>query len=320
MTNANNLTRGATPDLPADLPAAQPASQPMASGANSEAGPHGVFSGLWIPLITPFRDQAVDHTALAQLVQHYCKTGVAGFVVCGSTGEAAALADAEQLSVLDTVLNTVAQTRPGLPVVMGLSGYNLAQTQAWVQTLSSHPVDGLLVPPPHYIRPSQAGLLRWFEVFADVSATPLIVYDIPQRTGVMIDIATLLKLAAHPNIKAVKDCGGDAAKTHALIADGRLAVLAGDDLQIFSTVALGGAGAIAASAHVHTEQFAEVILRLQLGTLKEARAVWMPLVPVIEAMFAEPNPASIKAALAREGWIANELRAPMMAAMMAGMS
>jgi dihydrodipicolinate synthase/N-acetylneuraminate lyase len=158
--------------------------------------PHGLFSGVWLPLITPFRGNAVDHTALARLVQHYCKT--------------------------------------------------------------------------------------------------------------------LLQLAGHPNIRAVKDCGQDAAKTHALVADGRLAVLAGDDLQLFSTVALGGAGAIAASAHVHTERFVAVIRLLQRGALNEARAAWMPLVPVIEAMFAEPNPASIKAALARDGWIANELRAPMM--------
>ena len=103
-------------------------------------------------------------------------------------------------------------------------------------------------------------------------------------------------------------------KTHALIADGRLAVLAGDDLQIFSTLALGGSGAIAASAHVHTARFVEVIRLLRCGALKEARVAWMPLVPVIESMFAEPNPASIKAALAQQGWIENELRAPMMMA------
>ena len=92
------------------------------------------------------------------------------------------------------------------------------------------------------------------------------------------------------------------------------AVLAGDDLQIFSTLALGGAGAIAASANVHTAPFVEVIRLLRCGALQEARAVWMPLVPVIESMFAEPNPASIKAALAQQGWIDNELRAPMMMA------
>ncbi len=279
----------------------------MTNATNSPS----LFSGLWLPLITPFRNDEVDHTALDPLVQRYCQTGIAGLIVCGSTGEAAALTDAEQLAVLETVLKTVAQSKPGLPVVMGLSDYNLAQTLAWVKVISNQPVAGLLVPPPHYIRPSQAGLLHWFEAIANASAVPLIVYDIPQRTGVVIATATLLKLAAHPNIKAVKDCGQDAAKTHALIADGRLAVLAGDDLQMFNTVALGGAGAIAASAHLHTEQSVKVIRLLQSGALHEARAVWMSLVPVIEAMFAEPNPASIKAALARDGWIANELRAPM---------
>ena len=305
MTNANATTGGATFDLPA---------------ASPTPAPHGPFSDLWLPLITPFRDNAVDHTALARLVEHYCKAGIAGFVACGSTGEAAALDETEQLAVLDSVLKAVQQIKPGLPVAIGLSGYNLVRTLAWVKVTSQYPVAGLLVPAPHYIRPSQAGLLHWFHAIADASAAPLIVYDIPRRTGVTIDLKTLLQLAEHPNIRAVKDCGQDPAKTHALIADGRLAVLAGDDLQIFSTVALGGAGAIAASAHMHTERFVEVIRLLRHGSLNEARAVWMPLVPVIEAMFAEPNPASIKAALAREGWIANELRAPMMAAMVAAMS
>lgn len=265
------------------------------------------FSGLWIPLITPFHDGAVDHPALARLIQHYGKTGVTGFVACGSTGEAAALDDAEQLAVVDTILTSSG----GQPVVMGMSGYNLVQTLAWLKILSSHPVAGLLVPAPHYIRPSQAGLLHWFGAIADASAVPLIVYDIPYRTGVTIERDTLLKLATHPNIRAIKDCGGDAAKTHALIADGRLQVLAGEDLQIFSTVALGGAGAIAASAHVQTERFVEVIRLLRTGALAPARAAWIPLVPAIEAMFAEPNPASIKAALAQQGWIENELREPM---------
>ena len=266
-----------------------------------------IFSGLWIPLVTPFRNGEVDHPALRRLVKHYCKTGVAGFVACGSTGEAAALDDGEQLAVLASVL----QASGGLPAVMGMSGYHMAQTLAWVKTLSAYPIAGLLVPAPHYIRPSQAGLLHWFQAIADAAHVPLVVYDVPYRTGVAITLETLLTLAGHPNISAIKDCGGDAAKTLALIADGRLNVLAGDDAQIFTTVALGGAGAIAASAHVCTRRFAEVIHLLQEEKLLEARATWTPLVPVIEAMFAEPNPASIKAALAQQGWLDNELRAPM---------
>ena len=285
------------------------------STADPTVAPTVNFTGLWLPLITPFRHGAVDHAALARLVARYSKAGVAGFVACGSTGEAAALDDDEQLAVLATVLKAAG----GLPVVMGLSGYNLAQTLAWTMQVSKEQVSklrvaGLLVPPPHYIRPSQEGLLHWFQAIADASSVPVIIYDIPARTGTVIACDTMLTLAQHPNIRAVKDCGGDAAKTQTLIADGRLQVLAGDDAQIFSTVALGGAGAIAASAHVQTVQFAEVIRLLRNGEFAAARTAWVLLAPVIEAMFAEPNPASIKATLALEGWIENELRAPMMRA------
>jgi 4-hydroxy-tetrahydrodipicolinate synthase len=266
-----------------------------------------MFTGLWLPLITPFRNGQIDHAALQRLVEHYASTGLAGFVACGSTGEAAALDEAEQISVLETILGAC----KGLPVVMGLSGYHLGQTQAWVRRLADFDLAGLLVPAPHYIRPPQAGLRDWFTTLADTAQVPLMIYDIPYRTGVQIETATLLQLATHPNIKAIKDCGGDAVKTQALITDGRLQVLAGDDAQIFTTVCLGGTGAIAASAHLHTQDFVAVISLLQQGKLLEARQRWATLPAHIAAMFAEPNPICIKAALAKEGWISNELRVPM---------
>ncbi len=268
------------------------------------------FSGLWIPLITPFKNGDVDHPALTKLVKHYASCGIAGFVACGSTGEAAALSEDEQLAVLKTILAGASQ----LPVIMGLSGYHLPQTLDWVRTLRQFAVAGLLVPAPHYIRPSQAGLLHWFTALADASASPLLIYDIPYRTGVHLYLETLLKLADHPNISGIKDCGGDAAKTLALIADGRLQVLAGEDAQTFTTVAQGGAGAIAASAHLNTQTFAQVIAQLRSDNLAKARELWKPLPQHISAMYAQPNPACIKAELARQGWICNELRAPMMAA------
>lgn len=276
---------------------------------NAQSIPNARFSGLWIPLITPFRKGAVDHEALGALVKRYMEDGVSGFVVCGSTGEAAALDEVEQLAALQTVLRVCGT----VPVVMGVSGYNLPKMIAWVQVLSSYKIAGLLVPAPPYIRPSQAGLIAWFTAIANATPLPLMIYDIPYRTGVVIDLASLLHLAAHPRIVAIKDCGGDAAKTRALIADGRLTVLAGDDAQIFTTLAQGGAGAIAASAHVHTAAFVKVIRCLQMGDLAQARHAWEPLLAVIDSMFAEPNPASIKAALAAQGSIENELRLPMMA-------
>ena len=273
--------------------------------------PAPVFSGLWIPLVTPFQDDsAVDHPALAALTARLRAEGVAGFVACGSTGEAAALDKDEQLAVLETVL----EAAQGVPVVIGLSGYHLGQVLAFVRALARCPLAGLLVPAPHYIRPSQEGLRHWFTAIADASSAPLIVYDIPYRTGATLAAETLLALAAHPRIQAVKDCGGDAAKTQALIADGRLAVLAGEDAQMFATLALGGTGAIAASAHWQAPRFVELIALLRAGDLPGARRVWQALQPWITACFAEPNPAPLKALLAREGAMLNVLRAPMTAA------
>lgn len=266
------------------------------------------FAGLWIPLVTPFDGGgAVGHAALATLTRRLAATGIAGFVVCGSTGEAAALDEDEQLAVLDTVI----EAAPDTPRMMGVSGYHLGKMLAWVDRLFSRPLAGLLVPAPHYIRPSQSGLIQWFETIAAASEAPVVVYDIPYRTGATLALDTLLTLAAHPRIRAIKDCGGDARKTQALIADGRVQVLAGEDAQIFSTVAQGGAGAIAASAHLQTERFVDVIEDIRQGRLAQARERWLPLLPLIDLLFAEPNPGPLKAALAHEGWIADELRLPM---------
>lgn len=277
----------------------------MQTASLSPAGP---FTGLWIPLVTPFADDgAVDHAALAALCRRLRGDGIAGFVACGSTGEAAALDGDEQLAVLDTVLAAAG----GLPVVMGLSGYHLPKLLAQLEAVARRPVAGLLVPAPSYIRPSQAGLLQWFTALADASPVPLVLYDIPYRTGTTIARETLLALATHPRIRAIKDCGGDGLKTQALIADGRLQVLAGEDAQLFTTMALGGTGAIAASAHGQTRSFATVVRLLAEGRLAEARTQWLPLLPWIEGVFAEPNPGPLKALLARQGAMGPRLRAPM---------
>ncbi|MCW7538025.1 4-hydroxy-tetrahydrodipicolinate synthase [Aquabacterium sp. A7-Y] len=271
------------------------------------------FRGLWVPLVTPFRKGAVDHQSLGALTRSLAQTGIAGFVICGSTGEPAALDEDEQLACL----NTVARHAGDRPLVMGVSGYHLDAVSERVRRLTALAASdvpslcGLLVPAPHYVRPSQDGLRLWFETLADASGLPLIVYDIPYRTGAVIARETLLALAAHANIHAVKDCGGDAGKTLALIRDGRLAVLSGEDLQMFNTLAQGGAGAIAASAHLHTDRFVALVNALEQGDLASARAVWRAVVPLIEGLFAEPNPAPIKALLARRGWMTPELRMPL---------
>lgn len=265
------------------------------------------FHGLWIPLVTPFRDGRVDHAALKALVARLRADRVDGFVACGSTGEAAALDEDEQLAVLETVLAAAGT----LPVAMGVSGYHLPQMLDRVRKLAAYPLAGLLVPAPPYVRPGQDGLVPWFSEIADAAAASVIVYDIPYRTGTTIARETLLALAAHPRIAAVKDCGGDLGKSLALIADGRLQVLAGGDLQLFSLLSQGAAGAITASAHVHTPSFVEVVRHLRADGVVEARTHWRRLVPLIEALFARPNPGPVKALLARSDAMSPELRSPM---------
>jgi len=268
------------------------------------------FSGIWPALVTPFIDFAVDLDGLRKLVTRFAHAGVAGLAVCATTGEAGTLSFAERLTVLDTVLGCA----PRLPVVMGVAGINPQVLHAELDAIRQRPVAGILVPPPYYVRPSQEAIVRFYADIAARAERPVIVYNIPYRTGVRIERATFDALARIHGIAAVKDCGGDVALTLALIADGRLDVLAGEDLQIFSTLCLGGAGAITASAHVRPDLFVGMAEAIEKGDLATARRVQYALQPTIEALFAEPSPAPAKAVLAALGLIRDEVRAPLLPA------
>ncbi|MBB5412247.1 4-hydroxy-tetrahydrodipicolinate synthase [Paraburkholderia sp. HC6.4b] len=274
------------------------------------------FSGIWIPLITPFADGAVDHAALRALVRRYAEAGVAGLVALGTTGEPATLDAAEQDAVLATILDaaqavSASPQRRALPVLVGVSGNHTASMRARIEQLNPLPIAGVLIAAPYYTRPSQDGIVAHFSALADASVHSVVLYDIPQRTGVRLDLDTLLTLAVHPRIQAIKDCAGSLDTTLALIRDGRLQVLAGNDLELFSTVCAGGSGAIAASAHWRPERFIALYRALTQGKLDEGRRIFHALVPQIQLAFAEPNPAPVKALLAARGWVRNELRLPM---------
>lgn len=265
------------------------------------------FQGIWVPVVTPFHDGAIDFIGLHRLVNHLLEQHVAGIMVCTTTGEAASLSRAEQLAVLDAVLQWV----PAHRVVMGLAGNNQGELLQFQGEVLKRPVAGLLVPAPSYIRPSQAGLEAFFRTVADASSAPIILYDIPYRTGVTFEQATLLNIVAHERIVAIKDCGGNLDTTLALLASGAVDVLCGEDIQIFNALCLGASGAIAASAHVRTAEFVALWQQVRDNQLAEARTTFLGLVPLINTMFMEPNPAPVKAALALEGLISDELRAPM---------
>jgi 4-hydroxy-tetrahydrodipicolinate synthase len=268
------------------------------------------FTGIWVPLVTPFRDGAIDFPALQILARHIVAGGVTGLVVCGTTGEPAALSDDEQLAVLDTVLESV----PDCPVAMGLSDNNVASALSRLAHMQTRPIAGVLVPAPYYIRPSQAGLLQYFRILAEAASVPIILYNIPYRTGAAMELDTIRALAQHERVVAIKDCGGDPALTMQLIADADLNVLAGEDAQIFSTLCLGGTGAIAASAHIRTDLFVRMAHLVQAGELAEARKIFYVLLPMIQTLFEEPNPGPLKAALEKMGLMRDELRAPMQTA------
>jgi len=269
--------------------------------------------GIWVPLVTPFTGPSadtVDHAGLARLVAALREGGIAGFVVCGSTGEAATLDEEEQRSVLETVLASA----HGLPVVMGVGGVATRAVREQLLHWAQWPLAGFLVSAPSYVKPAQAGIEAHFMSLADASPLPLLLYDVPGRTGVRIETATMLSLAGHPRIVGVKDCSGDPDHLQALLSDGRLAVYCGDDHRIFASLCLGAAGAVAASAHLHPRRFAEVQRLVDEGRLAHARAAWQTLWPLTTAAFAEPNPAPLKAALAPVHGLSDVLRAPMTAA------
>jgi len=195
--------------------------------------------------------------------------------------------------------------------VMGASGTTAAEVLRRADAAARHAPDAFMVTAPPYLRPSQDALRAFFTTIADALPAPLVVYDIPARTGVRLELDTLLALAAHPRIVALKDCGGRVAQTEALIADGRLQVLSGNDDEWFSTRCLGGTGAIAASAHACTGLFVAMDAALARGDLAAGRALWRRLKPLTAALFDEPSPAPLKALLAAWGECANELRAPL---------
>lgn len=265
------------------------------------------FSGIWVALVTPFNNNAVDLPAVKRLAQYLIASGVSGLVVCGTTGEAAALSKEEQLAVLDAVLDVV----PASQVVMGLSGNNMLDTLQMQQEIQLRDIAGVLIPAPYYIRPSQCGLVDYFTQLADASSVPVILYNIPQRTGIVMELQTIRKIARHPQVKAIKDCGGNPDTTMALIDDGEIDVMTGEDNLILTTLCLGGTGAISASAHIYPQRFVQLVQQVADGDLAAARANFYALLPMIHQMFSFPNPAPVKAALAQQGLIRNELRSPM---------
>lgn len=266
------------------------------------------FEGIWIPVVTPFRNGIVDLDAAQRLAVDFADSGMHGLVVCGTTGEAAALDEDEQTAMLCAVHEAVGSR---CPVVMGIGGSDTRAVVAKVARCNQYKAAGYLISAPSYVRPSQQGILLHFQAISAATDPPIILYNIPARTGVNIEQATIMALSVNPNFVAIKRCGGNLSKMTDIINNTLLRVLCGDDALIFATLCLGGHGAISAAAHIRPDLYVQIFDLVRAGKIEQARAVFNALLPLIRLLFTEPNPGPVKAALALQRRIREELRLPM---------
>lgn len=271
-------------------------------------------SGIWLPLITPFRDGALDIPSVHRLVAHYAAQPIDGLILAATTGEGMTL-DAQETErlVQETVVALAAAGRR-LPVYLGLSGSDTRHGVADLARTAPWPIDGYLIACPYYSRPSQEGLFRHFSALADGTDRPILIYNIPYRTGVNLGNETMLRLAERPNIVGVKDCCANAEQSFDLIRarPAGFSVLTGEDALFHTALTQGADGGILAAAHVGTGTYAKIAGLLRGGDYAEALAVWRAFVDLPRLLFTEPNPAPIKRWLWRAGLIDSpELRLPM---------
>jgi 4-hydroxy-tetrahydrodipicolinate synthase len=268
-----------------------------------------LFSGIWVPLVTPFRDGRIDLPATQRLTEHIKAGGVRGIVVGGTTGEANSLSKVEQRQLLHAVRQVCGSE---LGVIIGVAGNATAAVAQEVAEWSQESVDGLLICAPYYVRPSQAGIFSHFETIAGHSTKPIVLYNIPYRSGVNINPQTVADLAQIPQIVAIKESGsGNVDQLFDLIEHSNLQVLSGEDSMIFLTACMGGHGAIAAAAHLRPELFVRVWQLAADGKFVASRELFSTLMPMIRVLFSEPNPGPLKVALNALGLVGEEMRLPM---------
>lgn len=269
------------------------------------------ISGLWVPLVTPFRDGAVDYASYDRLVAHYIACGADGLFPLGTTGESPALEEDEIERLIEHTLDGAAGR---VPVFVGVGGNATHKVQKSLRRLSRLPFDGIVSVCPYYNRPSQDGLIAHFRAIAETAACDVLIYNIPYRTAVNLSNDSLLELAEVPNIVGVKDSSGSIAQSLDLLARKPLgfSVLTGEDALYFTMMANGADGGILAASHLMTERFVEVGRRFRTNDVDGARRAWTSLSTFVPLLFAEANPMPIKYCLWRQGLITSpECRLPL---------
>jgi 4-hydroxy-tetrahydrodipicolinate synthase len=270
------------------------------------------FQGCGTALVTPFRpDLSLDEEAFRALVRRQIEAGIHFLVPCGTTGENPTLEPDEHLRVVEITLE---EARGQVPVLAGCGGYHTGEVVALARELEAMGVDGILSVTPYYNKPTQAGLYEHFLAIASAIKIPIVIYNVPGRTGVNVEPATMRRLARLDNIVGVKEASGNVAQMAVLCATlpPDFAVLSGDDAITLALAGLGGKGVISVASNIIPAEMAALAQACCLdGRFEDARALQRKWLPLMEVDFVESNPIPVKWALSRMGLLAPVYRLPM---------
>ena len=269
-----------------------------------------LFQGIATALVTPMTPEGVDYAALDGLIDWQIASGVQALVVCATTGEAPTLTDEEHLAV---IAHAVRRAAGRVPVIAGTGSNNTDHAVMMTRQAAARGADGILAVTPYYNKATQTGLVLSYSAIAGASDLPVIVYNVPSRTGVNILPETYARLAEVENIVGIKEAGGDISqivKTAALVGD-RLALYSGNDDQIVPILSMGGQGCISVLSNVLPRETVEITRRWFAGDVTGAAALQCRYQRLISLLFSQVNPIPVKAALADMGYIRDYLRLPL---------
>lgn len=270
------------------------------------------YQGIWIPVVTPMKNDEIDFNSLRKLIDYYISKGATGIVPMGTTGESPTMCENEYQQVLEKTMEFVNNR---VPVLAGLGNNNTKKLLKDLRIVENLKVSGILSVSPYYNRPDQRGIYEHFKRMAESTCLDIIVYNIPYRTGRNIELDTIYRLAEIPNIAGIKDCNGEMKQTTELLLNPPkdFTVLTGEDALFFTTLVHGGHGGILASAHLGTEKYIDVFNKIKSNDLAGALKVWKECVELIPLIFEEPNPTPIKYCLQQMGLIeSDEARLPLL--------
>lgn len=269
-----------------------------------------MFKGAIVAIVTPFKKGKVDEASLRKLIEFQIKNGTDGIVPCGTTGESSTLSHEEHDRVIEIAIDAV---KKRVPVIAGTGSNSTAEAIRLTRHAYKAGADGALMVAPYYNRPTQEGLYQHYKAVAEAVPIPIIIYNIPGRTGVNINPDTLARMAKVKNIVGVKEASGSIKQMSDVIhlCGPNFDVLSGDDLFTLPLMAMGGHGVISVISNVAPADMAGLVDAFAAGDLKKARALHYKMAGLIDALFIETNPTPVKAALSLMKKISYEVRLPL---------